>query len=204
MASKRIRKKHAKEWDTCPLCGKPLPRERAQRVTESSGRAVCMRCLRTAQRVADIPDVTAAVPGQKILAPAGIMARLDRRIIGQEGAKRAVATALWKQQLRAKGADLPGASLLLYGPTGCGKTALVREAAKIVDLPFLSFDATTLTEAGYRGRDAADMVVDLIRVAGSPYRARYGIIFLDEVDKLAAHPSNEYRADYNRGTQHSF
>ena len=137
-----------------------------------------------------------------IITPREMIQRLNESIIGQEDAKKALSVAFWKQQMRARGKALPSSGLLLYGPTGCGKTALVQEAAKIADLPVLVFDATTLSEAGYRGRDAADMIVDLVERYGRE-RATYGVIFLDEVDKLAAVKGNEYRAAYSRGTQHS-
>ncbi|MBQ8144020.1 MAG: AAA family ATPase [Butyricicoccus sp.] len=136
-----------------------------------------------------------------IMSPQKMVAELDRFIIGQARAKRAVAVALWKQQLRAKGLDAPpNAGLLLYGPTGCGKTALVREAARLAELPFLSFDATTLSEAGYRGRDAGDIIDDLLNHAKDELEASTGVVFLDEVDKLAGR-GDEYHAQHQRGTQ---
>jgi len=138
----------------------------------------------------------------RILTPQEIMEELDKCIIGQEKAKRAVSIALWKQQLRANGEDVPRTNLLLYGPTGCGKTALVQEAAKIVGLPYIAYDATTLSEAGYRGNDAQDMITTLQSRHGDHPKLKYGIVFLDEVDKLAGHGS-EVRNAYNRGTQHT-
>jgi len=202
MAGKRINKKRLKR-STCPLCGKSLPLNPSLRVVGSSGQAVCTSCLYTAKRIAESAKAPVPpVPTENIVPPTELMRRLDQAIIGQQDAKLAISIALWKQQLRAKGCTLPNCSLLLYGPTGCGKTALVREAARIADLPFVCFDATSLTEAGYRGQDAKDMVADLIERFGVK-RASYGVIFLDEVDKLAAVKGNEYRGVYSRGTQHS-
>lgn len=203
MAKRRIRKKHADDWKNCPLCGKSLPADPAYRIVGSSGRAVCRDCLRTSRRLMDMPQDLEKNDFFTVLSPGEIVAKLNQSIIGQEEAKWAVAAALWKQQLRARGSKLPNGKLLLYGPTGCGKTALVQRAADIVGLPFVSFDATTLSEAGYRGRDAADMVSDLIQSCGRPFKARHGVIYVDEVDKLAASRSNEYRGEYCRGTQYS-
>ena len=203
MAGKRFRKKRNKEWKLCPLCGEPLPQGSDERVVGKTGRAVCANCLQVSKRILDMPRKTPhKAEGCALVTPQEMIQKLDRAIIGQEQAKRAVALAMWKQQLRVNGEPLPNTGLLLYGPTGCGKTALIREAARIAGLPFLSFDATTLSEAGYRGRDAKDMVVDLVEQCGAD-RARHGVIFLDEVDKLAALRGNEYRAVYSRGTQHS-
>jgi len=139
----------------------------------------------------------------EILIPQEIIRELDKRIIGQDAAKRAVSVAFWKQHLRANGDEtVPRSTLLLHGPTGCGKTATAREAARIVGLPFITFDATSLSETGYKGRDAADMVHDLASAHKDNEKMPYGIIFLDEVDKLAAQ-GGEARSSYSRGTQHS-
>ena len=204
MSSKRIRKKRAAKWGNCPLCGRALPTDPKQRIVGSSGRAICTHCLQVANRVTGIaanPRISAPAKLPDRYYPSRVLKQLDERIIGQETAKRAVVMALWKQTLRARGEDIPNASLLLYGPTGCGKTALVREAAAIMDLPFLSFDATSISETGYKGRDAAEMVSDLVKSCGSITRASYGVIFLDEFDKLAIDRNNSYRGAYCRGTQ---
>ena len=205
MSSKRIRKKRAGEWDNCPLCGNALPRNPRQRIIGSTGRAICESCLIAAERVKGI-GVTKKMPSFEkpfLYFPSEVLPQLDERIIGQDAAKKAVVMALWKQTLRTRGDDLPGASLLLYGPTGCGKTALIREAARIMELPFLAVDATSISETGYRGKDPADMVKDLVKSCGSVKKASYGVIFLDEFDKLAADKHNEYRGAYCRGTQFS-
>ena len=202
MAGKRIKKKKLK-FDTCPLCGKPIPSDPDKRVVGRTGQAVCAECFLTSKRILAMPrNQNSTHDSTNIITPREMVRRLDEAIIGQEEAKQALSVAFWKQQMRARGKALPNSGLLLYGPTGCGKTALVQEAAKIADLPVLVFDATTLSEAGYRGRDAADMIVDLVERCGQE-RATYGVIFLDEVDKLAAVKGNEYRAAYSRGTQHS-
>jgi len=137
-----------------------------------------------------------------LLPPAEMLRRLDRAVIGQRQAKRALTVAFWKQQLRARGEPLPNSALLLYGPTGCGKTELVRQAARLSGLPCIIADATTLTEAGYRGRDARDIIIDLAEKFGSE-NIRYGVVFLDEIDKCACDGENSQRASHQRGTQHS-
>lgn len=206
MSNKWIRKKHGGKEKLCPLCEQTLPSDPEERIVGRSGRAICRRCFDAVQRIDGVfrNDEDHADGAEHMLRPPSeILRQLDERIIGQERAKRAVVTALWKQRLRAQGEDIPNAPMLLHGPTGCGKTAMVREAAKLMGLPFLSFDATTISETGYRGREAAEMVKDLVGNCVSLQEAEYGVIFLDEIDKLAADMSNDQRASYCRGTQFS-
>ena len=197
------RKRPQAKKPSCELCGKPVDLARHNYVSGATGKAVCGMCLKVSQTILPSVEKASGSDNNSILTPQQIMAELDKAIIGQDRAKKAVAIALWKQQLRATGdRTVPRTNLLLYGPTGCGKTAIVREAARIVGLPFLSFDATTLTETGYRGRDARDMISDLQDRFGEHPSIANSVIFLDEIDKLAAKGS-EIRTQYNRGTQHS-
>ena len=168
----------------CALCGQksnPL-------VLGSTGYGVCHGCLSTAGMIAGMkPPKTQESISSEILTPLGIVAELNRTIIGQDEAKNAISIALWKQHLKAHGMkSVPRSTLLLHGPTGCGKTAIVKEAARIAGLPFIHFDATSLSEAGYKGRDAADMVKDLVRIFENHPHLSHGVILIDEFDKLSA------------------
>lgn len=189
----------------CALCGSVVFPYAQNCVTGATGRVVCEDCLGTSRKILENNRVSEKkqLYSDRMISPQELMQKLDHTIIGQTKAKRAVAIALWKQLLRAAGVtNLPRANLLLYGPTGCGKTALVREAAKIAGLPFICFDATTLTETGYRGRDAEEMVKDLIQGFRDHAKLSCGVVFLDEFDKLAA-TGGENHAEYSRGTQHA-
>jgi ATP-dependent Clp protease ATP-binding subunit ClpX len=128
----------------------------------------------------------------RVLTPRQIYDHLDRYVIGQEGAKRAVATAahqhLKRIEQRRLGAKtlLRKTNLLLMGPTGSGKTHIARNLAELLEVPFTVVDATEYTEAGYYGKDVEVMVAELLFKSGHSIDAtERGIIFIDEVDKIA-------------------
>lgn len=186
----------------CTLCKGSISIPDNNYVVGITGKMVCRDCLQTSFHLLETPDASteAAAPA---LTPQRIIQELDKAIIGQEKAKEAVALAVWKQLLRANGdATVPRTNLLLYGPSGCGKTAIIREAAKIAGLPFLTVDATGITETGYRGKNAADIVPDLLACFKEHPHVRHAIIFTDEVDKLTAY-GGDWRQAYCQGTQHA-
>ncbi|MFL5440809.1 MAG: ATP-dependent Clp protease ATP-binding subunit ClpX [Myxococcales bacterium] len=128
----------------------------------------------------------------RVLTPRQIFDHLDRYVIGQRAAKRAVATAahqhLKRIEQRRLGAKtlLRKSNLLLMGPTGCGKTHIARNLAELLEVPFTVVDATEYTEAGYYGKDVEVMVAELLFKSGHSIDAtERGIIFIDEIDKIA-------------------
>lgn len=198
------KKKRTPVVPRCALCKGIINILGNDHVVGSTGRMVCRGCLQTSFHILEASDEVKeeAVPAPSIT-PQHIVQELDKSIIGQGQAKAAVALAVWKQMLRANGdAGVPRTNLLLYGPSGCGKTAIIREAARIAGLPFLTVDATGITETGYRGKNAADIVTDLLAGFKEHPRVRHAIIFIDEVDKLSAH-GNDWRQSYCQGTQHA-
>ena len=128
----------------------------------------------------------------KILPPHKIKEKLDEYVIGQEQAKKAISVAVYNhykriaRQTDAEDVEIEKSNMLMIGPTGCGKTYLVKTLAKILDVPLAIADATSLTEAGYIGDDIESVVSKLLAAADNDVdRAEVGIIFIDEIDKLA-------------------
>ena len=132
--------------------------------------------------------------------PSAIKARLDEYVVGQEAVKRVLAVAVHNHYKRVKdcakgkgddGVELEKSNILMLGPTGCGKTLLARTLAKVLDVPFSISDATTITEAGYVGEDVENVLLRLIRAAdGDVARAEVGIVYIDEIDKIARRMEN--------------
>jgi endopeptidase Clp ATP-binding regulatory subunit ClpX len=143
------------------------------------------------------------------LKPADIAKHLNRFVIGQNEAKKVLGVALCDHfqhvRLTLEGKEAPfyqKQNVLLLGPTGVGKTHLIRSAADLIGVPFVKADATKFSETGYVGGDVDDLVRDLIRRAGGDIkRASHGIIYLDEVDKLAGSSEGGGRDVSGRGVQ---
>jgi endopeptidase Clp ATP-binding regulatory subunit (clpX) len=141
----------------------------------------------------DVPELT------EIPTPQEIKDYLDEYVIGQESAKRVLSVAVYNHYKRVKfqakihesGVELDKSNILLIGPTGTGKTLLARTLAKKLNVPFAIADATTLTEAGYVGEDVENILLKLIQNAGDNIKAaERGIIFIDEIDKIAKKGEN--------------
>ena len=127
-----------------------------------------------------------------IPAPHKIKASLDEYVVGQEHAKKVMSVAVYNHYKRVMakpeedGIEIEKSNMLMIGPTGCGKTYLVKTLAKLLDVPLAITDATTLTEAGYIGDDIESVVSKLLAAADNDVeRAEHGIIFIDEIDKIA-------------------
>lgn len=136
-------------------------------------------------------DAVPVIDIRNIMPPHKIKAKLDDYIVGQEHAKKVMSVAVYNHYKRvATGTmdeiEIEKSNMLMIGPTGCGKTYLVKTLAKLLDVPLAIADATSLTEAGYIGDDIESVVSKLLAAADNDVeRAEQGIIFIDEIDKIA-------------------
>ena len=134
---------------------------------------------------------------KKIPTPAEIKEYLDQYIIGQDQAKKYLSVAVYNhykrldQQMDDDGVEIEKSNIIMVGPTGTGKTLIARTIAKILDVPFTIVDATVLTQAGYVGEDIESLLTRLLQVADYDVkRAERGIVFIDEIDKIARKGDN--------------
>ena len=177
---------------SCSFCGK---REHEARLIAGPGVYICSDCVQTCTQLLHEDAVADHLP-ERLPTPMEIKQYMDGYIIGQEEAKIALSVAVYNHYKRiAVGNDseveLQKSNILLIGPTGSGKTLFAQTLAKLLDVPFAIADATTLTEAGYVGDDVENILVRLLQAADFDVeRAERGIIYIDEMDKIARKSEN--------------
>ena len=183
----------------CSFCGKP--QNQATRLIAGPGVCICDECIELCMSI--LEDETKLRPhsGRNIDSamilpkPHEIKSQLDDYVIGQNEAKVALSVAVYNHYKRiyfgSDDVELTKSNVLLMGPTGVGKTLLAQTLAKILDVPFAIADATTLTEAGYVGEDVENILLRLIQAADFDVeKAEHGIIYVDEIDKIARKSEN--------------
>ena len=189
-----------KNEQRCSFCGKS--KEEVRRlIAGPDGVFICDDCVDICKAMVDETiekDKAEEVPLKK---PAEIKEELDKYIVGQDKAKKVLSVAVYNHYKRINALvktkktedeiEIEKSNILLLGPTGCGKTLLARTLAKILNVPFATSDATTLTEAGYVGEDVENILLKLIQNADYDIeRAQRGIIYIDEIDKIARKSEN--------------
>ena len=163
---------------------------------------VCDRCVEDASSIikSDLASLARRrdKPIKPLLKPVEVKTKLDEYVIGQEQAKKTLSVAVYNHYKRINhnnkeldDTQIEKSNIVLLGPTGSGKTLLARTLAKIIDVPFTIADATVLTEAGYVGEDVESILSNLLQAGDYDVdRAKQGIVYIDEVDKVARKSDN--------------
>ena len=185
----------------CSFCGKT--QDEVTRLVEGPGVYICDNCIEFCNAL--LSDDEEGLPKKRkkkqeqdfvLPKPQEIKQKLDEYVIGQDEAKKTLAVAVYnhyKRIFKNESADveLNKSNVLMLGPTGVGKTLLAQTLAKILDVPIAITDATTLTEAGYVGEDVENILLRLIQAADYDIeKAERGIIYVDEIDKIARKSEN--------------
>ncbi|MBR1890367.1 MAG: ATP-dependent Clp protease ATP-binding subunit ClpX [Clostridia bacterium] len=193
---------------SCTFCGKPQKLAKKLIASPNGDAFICDDCVRICAEI--IKEETQKVKVLKDLvvpSPKEIKEKLDGYVVGQDKAKRVLSVAVYnhykrinynyhnkadkKKETNKNSVELEKSNVLMIGPTGSGKTLLVKTLAKILDVPFAIADATTLTEAGYVGEDVENVLLKLIQNADYDIeKAQRGIIYIDEIDKLSRKSEN--------------
>ncbi len=184
----------------CSFCGKS--QKQVKKLIAGPGVYICDECIDLCNEIIE-EELTEASTSDfgELPKPREIYAFLDEYVIGQDSAKKSLSVAVYNHYKRVQAGanhkgkedsvELAKSNILLLGPTGSGKTLLAQTLARLLNVPFAIADATALTEAGYVGEDVENILLKLIQAAEfDTKRAEMGIIYIDEIDKVARKSEN--------------
>lgn len=181
----------------CSFCGKD--ETQVHKLLSGPGVYICSDCVNTCNAIlnGDFESKRGVKEETELPKPKEIKEFLDQYVIGQEQAKKILSVAMYNHYKRiehdsdSSDVELQKSNILMIGPTGSGKTFLVQNLARILNVPFAIADATSLTEAGYVGEDVENILLKLIQAADYDIEAaERGIIYIDEIDKIARKSEN--------------
>ncbi|MDA9885297.1 ATP-dependent Clp protease ATP-binding subunit ClpX [Burkholderiaceae bacterium] len=184
----------------CSFCGKS--QHEVKKLIAGPSVFICDECIDLCNDIVrdELPNTELGKTDAEALpTPLDLKTNLDNYVIGQERAKRSLAVAVYnhykrlrhKEKAKKDDVELVKSNILLIGPTGSGKTLLAQTLARMLNVPFVMADATTLTEAGYVGEDVENIVVKLLQTCEYDIeRAQRGIVYIDEIDKISRKSDN--------------
>ncbi len=182
----------------CSFCGKT--QKQVKKLIAGPGVYICDECIDLCNEIIiDELNETSSLGLAELPKPQEIFDFLDQYVIGQDKAKKSLSVAVYNHYKRVQSGDskredsieLSKSNILILGPTGCGKTLLAQTLARMLNVPFAIADATALTEAGYVGEDVENILLKLIQAADFDVKkAETGIIYIDEIDKVARKAEN--------------